>query len=224
MKTLALVLLLASQCLSQAIEFDVTSVKVTTGLNNPKIVGNAVLYDADSKPEAVNAGYVKSKVASGELELWVFGTEGQGFGDPRSVGDGEWVILGKGKYQVILQVIEGGKSRKSSPKNLLISESNDPVTPDETLSTLSKDARVVVREFVANMAGDMDKLSSSAAANKFSTVLQASAAMNLYDAETRNKFKARMGELMQPRLGSGQLPADATKTFHDIATGFKGVK
>jgi hypothetical protein len=94
-----------------------------------------------------------------------------------------------------------------------------PPLPVDGLSALSKSA---VSAYLQSMAADMESLAKDVEAGKIKTVIDASTSTNARDLLTRATFKKQMALIMEPRLGSTALPANAPQVFRDIATGFRG--
>lgn len=211
-------------CFAQ-IELSKSDVQVLTGLQNAQVIGGSVVFDADSKPAISPAVIIEAKPTDKATSLAALQIPTFEPGVVNKVGDNRWLLVGTGSYLVIA-------SGPSELKHLKVElgptpappEPVDPVPTPDDLSPVAKDSRAAMQVFVQSMAGNFNQLASEARLNKFKTVLDASNAANSLDVISRNHFKAAMAKVMQPKLGSGDLPADAAQTFEQIAIGFKGVK
>lgn len=99
-----------------------------------------------------------------------------------------------------------------------------PTPPAPVVETVKDESAAAMRSFVQSMASNFDTLAADTKAGKYKTVIDASASANQLDLAARNSFKRAMAKVMEPKLGSGELPADAAQTFSDIAAGFRGIK
>jgi hypothetical protein len=101
----------------------------------------------------------------------------------------------------------------------------DDLLPEpDGLTVTSRESRRVMAEFVAGMARDMDTAATAVTDGKVKTVLELSSFTIPLDVATRNTFKKNMAPVVEPRLGSAALPADAAKTLQEVAAGFRSVK
>ena len=102
----------------------------------------------------------------------------------------------------------------------------DPVNPEPVpdLGKLPSEARKVIVDLVQNMARDIEAVNADIDAGKVKTVMESAAATVQRDIATRNKFKADMNKLLEPRLGKDVLPATAKQTFKEVADGWRSVK
>lgn len=99
-----------------------------------------------------------------------------------------------------------------------------PGPDDAALTPTAKASRDAIATLVRNMGLNFDLLAQDTKAGKYKTVTQAAEAGKVADQQSQALFKATMSGIMQPRLGSTDLPADAAQTFSEIASGFKAVK
>lgn len=207
------------------IELKQTKVQVVSGLSNPQVVGDAVIISGDSKPVISPAVMIDATPADKATSLAALQIPTFEPGVVNKVGDNRWLLVGTGSYLVIA-------SGPSELKHLKVElgptpappEPVDPVPTPDDLSPVAKDSRAAMQVFVQSMAGNFNRLASETRQAKFKTVMDASTAANSLDVLSRNQFKAAMAKVMQPKIGSGDLPADAAQTFEQIAIGFKGVK
>lgn len=223
-----LLLFLAScnPCCFAQIELSSSAVQVVSGLDNPRIVGGVVMFDGPSKPSIQPAALVETKppekaVAVAALQIPSFEP-----GAINKVGDNSWLLVGTGSYLVIASGPSELRYLKVELGPTPAPPEPDPPTPPppspDTLSPVAKSSREAMQRFVQSMAGNFEQLAKDTP--KYKTVLEASTAANALDVISRNQFKAAMAKVMEPKLGTTDLPADAAQTFNEIAIGFKGVK
>lgn len=231
MRLLPLLLLFTASCnpCFGQISLSETKVQVVSGLVAPQVVGDAIIIGAESKPVVVSASLieVKGKEKYADFDIEAENVTNFSLAEMQPVDDTHWLLRGTGKYRV--SAIAFGPSLGKD--RLIVELTNEPpkppAPPDPTpgeLSQVSKDSRAAMQAFVQSMAGNFDQLASETRLSKFKTVLDASNAANSLDVLSRSQFKAAMAKVMQPKLGSAELPADAAQTFEEIAIGFKGVK
>lgn len=205
--------------------------QILSGVTGLETIGDKVFVSPDSKPVVESVGFVDlGKLPASPQSIKVIVTDAQR--KPVStdkISSSQWIIRGEGHVWIDARVID-------LPSQFLLDESlelelpaklppkPDPGKPVDPLAGLQGESRKVMATFVQGMAADMDAMAVDIQSGKLKTVLDASAANNTRDIQTRSIFKQSMARLMEPKLGSGNLPQDAPKTFADIASGFRSVK
>lgn len=218
-------------CLSSSVDAQVTVEvrQLLTGVDDLKTIGNKTFVSAKSKPVVESVGYIDlGKIPEKPQVLKVFVTDAQR--RPMAVEkltNSQYVIRGEGRVWVDARVTD-------LPSQFILDETIEielpkqtapapqPVNPD--LQGLSSDARKAMVDFVQGMAKDIEAVNADIDAGKVRTVSESAAATIQRDIATRNKFKAEMGKLLEPRLGNAALPPTAKQTFSEIANGWRSVK
>lgn len=226
---IAILLLCTSVCQAE-ITIQTSQAKSLSGLTGPRVVAGVVLFASDSKPIVANVAIVKITSPAKFVDVTAkrFSVvDGVVKVDSASVTELDtrvYMIAGSGAYNVEVVAFDPvtGIDRKSV--ELKIAEPEQPIDDGVVLSGVAKESRSAIVAMVQGMASDMQKVSDAAKSGQVKTVIEASSANNELDVKTRNLFKANMAKIMQPKLGSGVLPADSPQVFSDIAKGFGGVK
>lgn len=219
---IALLLCLMPSMAFAQIDLSYVKAKSIVGATSPRIAGDRILIAADSKPQVVTVAIITVKSKPGELVSVFAWKSMEEEAELIQLSPTEFMLAGEGRYLVHAISV-------SSKANKWVEVDASPVDPEpdppvDPLAGLSKESRDAVVGFVQGMGSDFEKLAEDAKSGKVKTVLEASAANNNADQATRAKFKESMGKIMAPKLGTGQLPADAPQTFQSIAKGFKAVK
>ncbi len=225
--------LIASCCKIGDCQIAITTqqAKSMTGLVNSRVVGGVVILDESSKPIVCSVCLVKVvtpakfvDVAARRFAIASNGVVQIESATVTNIGTREYLLAGLGAYQLEVVAFDpvNGIERKSIDITMGESEPIEP--PKPVLSGVAKASGEALAALAQGMAGDMKSLSVDIKNGKYKTVIEASAASNVADEQTRTTFKRSMGAIMQPKLGSGTLPTDAAKTFEDISLGFGSVK
>lgn len=226
MRTLAAFLLLCSCCFGQ-VKVEVR--QMLTGVSGLETIEGKTFVSADSKPVVESVGFVDlGKIPAKPQVLRVRVTDAARKPVPTErLTDSQYVIRGEGRVWIDARVTD-------LPSQFLLDEEVEielppkvkplptPVVPD--LEGLSFEARKVMVDFVQGMAKDLESVNADIDAGKVKTVAESAAATVQRDIATRNKFKADMGRLLEPRLGNAALPPTAKQTFSEIANGWRSVK
>jgi len=94
--------------------------------------------------------------------------------------------------------------------------------PIESGGGVSAETRAAIKTYLKSTADSFDTLAAETKAGKYKTVLEAGAASEAKEKQARDAFKQAMAKIMEPKLGSEDLPKDAPATFSSIADGFRG--
>jgi hypothetical protein len=225
----AVLLLLVSTAQAE-ITIQTSQAKSVTGLSGARVVAGVVLFSADSKPTLATVAIVKvtSPAKFVDVSARRFAVrDGIVQVENATVSELEtrvYLISGSGTYNVEVVAFDpvSGIDRKS--QEVKIAEPDSPIDDGVVLSGVAKESRSAIVSFVQGMAADMQAIANQAKSGQVKTVIEASAANNELDVKTRNLFKSNMAKIMQPVLGSGQLPTNAPLIFNDISKGFGSVK
>lgn len=211
---------------------------VWSGFVNPRVVDGRVVAEVTSKPKfegstsqillTLSDGYEISEILAESLPSLEYidlaETPAAGSVELQFPADAK-----AGDYRIAVKASKKGVSRQAIKRlNVTIGGSGpgpeppEPILPE--MSQLAKDSRKAMQTFVIEMAGDMDKAAEAIDAGKLKTVLDLSAFTTPLDIDSRNRFKKTMAVSLEPKLGKDQLPADASKTLREVATGFRSVK
>lgn len=234
LRLLLLVSLLFIPCCDQVaqaqIDLSFTKAKSLVGATNPRVVGDRILIDDDSRPTVVDVAIIR--VNSQEKTRLKARKSLFEAVELTKLTDSEYLLIGDGDYLVEANSENYERELKVTikPGPPLPPKPDDPVTPDDpdvpddSLTVISKESRRAMQDFVQQMAVDMDSLSAEVQAGRVKTMLEASAFSTPKDVATRTVFKQSMAKVLEPKLGSAELPTDAATVFTEVATGFRSVK
>ncbi len=225
----SIVLLLASTAQAE-ITIQMSQAKSLTGLSGARVVAGVVLFAADSKPTLATVAIVKvtSPAKFVDVSARRFAVrDGIVQVESATVAELEtrvYMISGSGSYNFEVVAFDPVTGIDRKTIELKIAEPDTPIDDGAVLTGVAKESRSAIIGLMQGMASDMQRIADAAKTGQLKTVTEASNANNDLDAKTRNLFKANMAKIMQPKLGSGALPADSSQVFLDIAKGFGGVK
>lgn len=231
---LSVVCMLSSCCQLAVAQIKLAEVKLNTyiGFENPRIVDGVVVAGPNSKPSLASS---VSLITVDKPDSYKFGEiEAERIPTFELIEleavDGGYRFPGDtppGTYRVTCRAFdpERGPSTKRITVEVGGSKPVDPfVPPDPGLPQLSKDVRAAFVAYAQNCGADYERLAAETKAGRFLRVMDASAAANAYDQQTRDTLKRAMATIMAPRLGVDALPPDASTVFLEISAGYKAVK
>lgn len=129
MRTIALLLLLASTCCAQ-VEVNVTKSPVITGLKNPRLVAGVIVLSEGSNPTSGEAAFIAVKTEIPSQNIIVEAQRSLfDFADVAKTGDYEWMIIGTGKYLVTVDAWSPETGRVRERREITLGTPTGPVDP-----------------------------------------------------------------------------------------------
>jgi hypothetical protein len=196
------------------------------GLVKPSLIDGVVYYDPSSKLKVSNGALIK---VDSEKKTVIVNATRFSIKDGRVVIDGRtlksengvYKLSGEGSYMINISGFDPGYEQVSQTVDILPYTATDVVQVE--LTPVQKAARDAARALTQGMSQDMLNVSKNI--DKYKTVTDASKANLILDEQTRTTFKKSMGSILQPLIGSDQLPTGiAKKAFEDVSIGFGAVK
>jgi hypothetical protein len=231
MRPLIVFLLLASSAFGQ-IKLSQEISQTWVGFESPQVVNGVVIAGSNSKPTLANTTTtirVETAVEYKFSQLKATRLPSLEKISLERIEDG-WRFKPSapaGMYAVEYLAFDPEKGIASEEITVELKPvSPEPITPApvDPLAGLQGESRAVMAAFVAAMANDMDAVAVEVEQGRARTVAEVSAVNVQRDIVTRNRFKADMARMMEPRLGNAALPPTAKQTFNDIAAGFRSVR
>jgi hypothetical protein len=111
-------------------------------------------------------------------------------------------------------------NRQPSPDPTPGPDDNKPA-PVKIDKELSDGSTAAVKLLISSMADDLDAMAASFKRGDLKTNGEAAKLNVEADTKTRDKWKLEMAKLWAPRLGTGDLPANAADIYSSTAAGFR---
>ncbi len=227
----AIVLLVSCDFCSCFAQVKITETKQYkySGFVNPQIVDGVVIA-SESKPLLVGIESTITVDRDGYKFVQVEAMRVSDFAIVTLEGDGTRFYMPRdspaGLYRVSARGFdpERGFAPTVSIEVTVSAQPGPTPIDDGNLTVIGKEARKAMALYVQAMAGDMDTVSAEIESGKVNTVLDIQSTNVKRDLAVRSEFKTSMAKILEPKIGNDKLPADAAKTFKEIADGFRSVK
>lgn len=220
-RALAILFLLQSVCVAQ-IDVAVTKSLELTGVK-AKVVGDRVFVSTDAIPKLVEVASISVTSPAKFVRVRAFKSLFEQ-AQITKLTESEYLLSGEpGRYAIEVMTFDPTNGIDERSVEVSIGSSPSP-EPAVELTKTAREVRTVAVGLMASMSADFAKLADDTKSGKFKTVIDASNASNVADASTRAAFKQSMAKIMEPLLGSTNLPPTAAVTFQEISNGFKAVK
>lgn len=126
MRTIALLLLLASTCFAQ-VEVDVVKSQVITGLKNPRLVAGVIVLAEGSKPTTGEAAFIQVKTEIPAQNIIVEAQQSLfDFAQVDKTGEYEWMVIGTGKYLITVDAWSPETGRVRERREIVLGPVVDP--------------------------------------------------------------------------------------------------